>query len=357
MATGDVAENSSDKKDKEDDRLGVGCWLAIILVAGAIIALFIGLNYWRGLYGEPDRVHDARFGNSNGRQMAYLMNSKLIDEDEDREHLDEHIYRLDVIDLGTGERASRFDLGDRPVRWLGSNGSVAWLVSARPEIGLEACDLKSETTVRTQEQIVAANAGTIQGPFDTLLFDARSGGAVVRTSGGSCHLIEPGTFKARPFNIDSLLPPPQTTAIQAYPHGAPSNVAYRSATLDDGTALEFSHVSGRLLRGAWHAAIGPEELIDGGIVYDSETRKPLSPGAPGTILLLHFEEDDEDADFILTTLAPDGKTIWRVTEEALESGGEIRSAHMLGNDLIIVTDEDILLLDPASGRVIRRIDL
>lgn len=135
--------------------------------------------------------------------------------------------------------------------------------------------------------------------------------------------------------------------------------AFPSASLSDGSELRISKSTGRLERtgGGGSPAAPSTTFIRGGLLHDIATHKPVEPGTPGSCVVLHYESDDDDAEFLLTALGADGGVLWKATSEGFGSDATVRAALRMGKDLILITDEDIIYVDAAKGTVERRVEM
>jgi len=356
-----MSDRHSGEDAGEEEKKG-GC-AGKLATAGFIILFITGLMWflvfgyrgcenWRATVISPDRVHAAYFDTSNGRPVAYIISSVLMSADDHHDYLDDSTYHVDLYDLDGGEHLSKLQHHWTFSQWLGTNGSVAWLFNRDTSIGLYACDVRSGEQIVMKDDIIAKNAALLKERIDTAYYDARTGGAIARTVGGAYFLIDPKNFIASPFTPDSL-----TLASLSNP-GDTSLVALKEGKLRGGAHVSFS----RRGRFEYTDSTGKDVAINqrfirGALLCDAATGAPLEPGTPGSVVILHYEEDDEDAPYLLTALAPDGRTLWRIGGDALDSDPPLRAAHLHGDRLILINDEEILFLDSGTGAQLRRIEL
>lgn len=354
--------SGEDAGEEEQDGEKKGC-AGKLATAGAIIFFVVGLMWfltfghrgcenWRAMIISPDRVHAAYFGESNGRPVAYIMTSVLMSADDHHDYLDDSTYRVDIYELDGGERVSLLRAQWNASQWLGTNGSVAWLFNRDTSIGLFACDVASGELLVMKDDIIAKNSGVLKEAIDTAYFDAKSGGALARTIGGAYFLIDPKSFAATPATIDSV-----ARASLSNP-GDTSLVVLSTAKLVNGSTIrltrrgqvEYADSSGA------EKTIGAD-FIRAGFLCDAASGMPVEAATPGSIVVLHYENDDENAPYLLTALAPDGKVLWRISGDGIDSDPPIRAAHRHRNSVIIINDSEILFLDAATGAELRRVEL
>ena len=95
----------------------------------------------------------------------------------------------------------------------------------------------------------------------------------------------------------------------------------------------------------------------GGFLHDIAGDAPIEPAGRGSWIVLHFASDDEDDPYILTAFAPDGRALWTKSADDLDSEPALRAAHRFGDNIVLVSDEEVIYLDAASGAVARRVEL
>jgi hypothetical protein len=266
-------------------------------------------------------VHAAYLGANPARPLLYIINSMMMNEDDHEDRLNDSAYRLDLYDLTRGERISRTYTGIKNSRWLGSNDTIAWLTNR--DMGVYACNvLKGEVAIE-EEELVGRNPGNMKQPVDSAWYI--QGRGLLVAPHDTYSWINDATFTAIPTDPSRPFPAAQASdsdGVPAFPSAEPS--------LGNDRAKLF--------------------------LRDIGTRRPLEPGPKGSSITYRRASAD-DAPFVLTALAADGRVLWTATSEQWKSAPGLRAALRLGKDLILITDEEILYVDITTGALARRVEM